>query len=164
MQARFAIVLIVSVLLLLPAVLFAQDACPSGTCAPGAAKAGPARGEPPKAEGHENLPVINTLGLKALLDAKVPLVLLDARSGKFDDGQRLPGARALAPTAAAAEVAKVIPHKEGLVVTYCSNLHCPASRKLLEHLKTLGYTNVVKYPDGIEAWVKAGLPVEKAGK
>lgn len=110
----------------------------------------------------EELPLVNTQALKVMLSAKVPMVLLDARTGKFDDGKRLPGAKALAPDCKAEEAAKVIPAKDAFVVTYCANLHCPASHKLLDNLKKLGYTNVAKYPDGIEAWVKAGNEVVAA--
>ena len=43
------------------------------------------------------------------------------------------------------------------------NLLCqpqlPASHKLYTHLKSLGYTNLIEYPEGIDGWVAAGNPV-----
>ena len=124
-----------------------------GGCGPGkCAKA-------PKMEAR-----VNTAGLKALIDSGTPLVILDARTGKYDDGVRIPGAGSLAPNAAAAEAAKVIKSKDQLVVTYCSNPKCPASGKLAGNLRGQGYKNVVEYPFGIQGWVKAGNPTEKAGK
>jgi rhodanese-related sulfurtransferase len=102
---------------------------------------------------------IDTAALATLLKAKVPMVVFDARSGKYDDGRRIPGATQLSSKATAAQVAKAIPKKDSLVVTYCSNLKCPASAKLAKHLKSLGYTNVIEYPKGIQGWAEAGQTV-----
>ncbi len=107
---------------------------------------------------------IDAKGLKALLDTKAPLVLLDVRAGKFDDGQRIPGAKQINPEATDAEIVKAVPSKEALIVAYCTNTKCGASKMLAEKLAKLGYKNVVKYPGGIEEWVKLGNPVEKAAK
>ena len=100
--------------------------------------------------------------LDSLLAAKVPAVVLDARSGKYDDGERLPGAKSLTDKATAEEAAKLIPSKEHLVVTYCANPKCPASDRLAKHLTKLGYKNVIELPAGIQGWKEAGKPVEKA--
>ena len=107
---------------------------------------------------------IDAKGLKALLDTKAPMVLLDARSGKYDDGQRIPGAKQMNPDATDADIAKAAPSKDALIVAYCTSLKCPASKMLAENLVKLGYKNVIKYPGGIEEWVKLGNPVEKAAK
>lgn len=100
-------------------------------------------------------------GLKVLLQAGTPAVLLDARSGKYDDGRRVPGAKALNAKSSADDAAKAIPSKESLVVTYCANEHCPASRLLAAHLRTLGYKNILEMREGIEGWVKAGNETTK---
>jgi rhodanese-related sulfurtransferase len=104
---------------------------------------------------------INTAGLKALLDADAKLTLLDARSGKYDDGRRIPGAKQLTGEATAEQAAAAVSDKNGLVVTYCSNPKCPASARLAKRLKELGYTNVIEYPAGIAGWTDAGNPVNK---
>lgn len=103
---------------------------------------------------------LSTAALKILLDSKTDLTLLDARSGKYDDGKRIPGARSLNADSDAKEIAKVIPSKESLVVTYCGSLQCPASSKLHKHLTGLGYRHVLEYPEGIKGWVEAKNPVE----
>jgi rhodanese-related sulfurtransferase len=92
------------------------------------------------------------------------MVILDARSGKFDDGRRLSGAKALSAEAEEADAGKVIPSKDSLVVTYCASWKCPASHALAERLKKLGYANVIEYRQGIEGWTKAGNSVEGGGK
>jgi len=106
--------------------------------------------------------VVNTAALVALLRAKTPVTVLDARTGKYDDGNRIPGALALAPDAPEGHVASLLPDKQKLVVTYCSNLKCPASHMLGERLRKLGYLNVLEYHEGIEGWMAAGNTVEKA--
>jgi len=116
------------------------------------------------AKPAEDEATINTAGLAILLRARVPLVVLDARSGKFDDGRRISGAKTLSATATAAQAAALIKTKDALVVTYCSNLKCPASSYLAKRLKTLGYTNVIEYPHGIDGWAAAGNTVAKAAK
>ena len=42
---------------------------------------------------------INTSGLKALLDSGAKVYVLDARTGTYDDGRGIPGAKALAANA-----------------------------------------------------------------
>lgn len=141
-----------------------DGSCASGACALSA----PA----PKAEaGHAHeadvrldpaVATVSTAGLQALLDARVPLVLVDARSAKYDDGFRLPGAKYLPAGSSAAEVRRALVLKNKLVVTYCANLQCPASAALAKQLREMGYTSVIEYPYGIQGWREAGLAVEKA--
>jgi rhodanese-related sulfurtransferase len=106
---------------------------------------------------------VNTEGLDTLIKSKVPLKLFDARSGKYDDGQRIPGAQQLSADADEAVIAKAIPDKSALVVTYCAGVKCPASKALADRLKKLGYTNVIEYPQGIADWIAAGKAVDKKG-
>lgn len=171
---RFFVAICVLCLTLLPAfsVFAAGESCDpkSGACSscPAAAacaadgKAVSAAADEKPAAPAADLPVVNTSALKAMISAKVPVVLLDARTGKYDDGKRLPGAKALAPTATAEEAAKAIPAKDAFVVTYCAGPKCPASNALYEGLKKLGYTNLAEYPEGIEGWTKAGNEVTTA--
>jgi rhodanese-related sulfurtransferase len=108
---------------------------------------------------EEKPATINTLGLKTLIDTGAASILLDARSGKYDDGKRIPGAKSLNADSKPDEVFKVLPDKDALIITYCSNLKCPASHKLYTHLKTLGYKNLIEYPEGIKGWIDAGYTV-----
>jgi len=103
---------------------------------------------------------IDTAALAMLIRSGVAMVVLDARAGEYFDGRRIPTARNLAPDCSASDAKDVIGSKNALVVTYCSNLHCPASTMLYRHLKELGYENVLEYHDGIAGWAAAGLPVE----
>lgn len=131
--------------------------CAGGGCGPGAAaKAAKIEAEPPA--------LIGTATLKILLRADAGTVLLDARTGRYDDGKRIPGAQPLYAGSTAQEVERLIPDKNQLVVTYCSNVQCPASSQLARHLRTLGYENVLEYPAGIQGWIEAGNSVETVEK
>lgn len=113
-------------------------------------------------KGEKEAKRIDTAGVAALVDAKAAVVLLDARTGKYDDGRRLPGARGLSPVAPKEDIEKALPDKKARIVTYCAGVKCPASHKLAERLVDLGYENVSEYAEGIEGWVKAGHAVENA--
>ena len=124
--------------------------CPSSGCA--------AKPAAPTEKAAE----ITTEALATLLNAGTAVTVLDARSGKYDDGRRIPGAGNLSAKASEEEVAEVIPSKAALVVTYCTNLKCPASNMLAEHLRSLGYSNVIEYPHGIDGWAAAGQEVQQS--
>lgn len=128
--------------------------CPGGVCAVEPSK--PVEMKPRPSSGS----VITTEGLKALLSSRVPMHILDARSGKYDDGRRIPGAKSLNTESKVSAILAMLPEKESLIVTYCSNLKCPASGKLFKHLKSLGYKNLIEYPEGIQGWIGAGHEVE----
>jgi len=113
-----------------------------------------------QAEASE--PTIGTDALAALIRARATVTILDARSGRFDDRRRIPGAKALAPNADEATIAATAGPKDGLIVAYCSNPKCPAGKRLADRLRSLGYTNVIKYPDGIDGWAAAGHEVAQA--
>jgi rhodanese-related sulfurtransferase len=108
-------------------------------------------------QGREG--TISTDGLAALIRAKVPVLIFDARSGKWDDGKRIPGAKSLNAASTPEEVQAAIPDKSALIVTYCGGVKCPASHLLSERLAKDGFQNVVEFPEGIEGWIKAGNPL-----
>ena len=110
------------------------------------------------------LPEIGTAALKTMMDAGTAMTLVDARTGKGDDGRRIPGAVSLSPMATEQEIESVLKSKDALVVSYCGNLKCPASRILAVRLQGLGYKHVLEYTHGIEGWAAAGHPVTPAVK
>ncbi len=134
-----------------------QPGCASGVCKPPATPA-----TPPAAKQEAAPAEINAAVLKLLMESGVSMKVFDARTGKYDDGRRVPGAGSLSPISKPEEVARAIPDKNQLVVTYCTNLKCPASSMLAKHLRELGYKNVIEYPNGIEGWAAAGYPVQRA--
>jgi rhodanese-related sulfurtransferase len=99
-----------------------------------------------------------------MVEENKALLIVDARGEKAAAAGRIPGAIALTDAATPEEVKKILPQTDAAIVTYCTNLKCQASPNLAAKLATLGYTNVMELPDGIDGWEKAGKPVEKATK
>lgn len=130
--------------------------CPDGICAVTTANAVTAA-EAAQPDGY----VVSTEEMVALVKAG-DTILLDARAGQFDDGERIPGAQQLAPNAPEELIASTLPDKDAAIVAYCANPQCPAGQILVDRLKELGYTNLRKYVDGIAGWKQDGHSVEKA--
>jgi len=123
-----------------------------------------ANGQKPERLADVKPATIEPNTLAVLLKSGVPLVVLDARTGKWDDGRRVPGAKSLGAKANAKQAASLVKAKDTLVVTYCSSTKCPASNQLAERLKGLGYTNVIEMPKGIKGWAEAGLKIDNVKK
>ncbi len=104
---------------------------------------------------------INTKGMEALVNSKIPMVILDARPAKFAPEGRIPGAKYMSDQVKPEQAVALISSKDALIVTYCDGIDCPLSVDLAEHMKKLGYKNVIEYREGIEGWLNAGLPVDK---
>ncbi|MEY9862232.1 rhodanese-related sulfurtransferase [Catenulispora sp. GAS73] len=97
--------------------------------------------------------------LKAAIDSG-SVTVLDALAGAYWEKQHLPGAIPLHADHVEEVYAELLPDRDALIVTYCSNAACPNSQAVAGKLERLGYTNVRKYREGIEDWATAGLPLE----
>jgi len=113
-----------------------------------------------EAAEKSTVPEINTETLKTLLASGVATIV-DARPARIDDGRRIPGAKNLNPMSTAEEIAKVLPAKDALIITYCANIKCPASRRVAARLSELGYKHLLVYTAGIDAWAEAGQKIDK---
>ncbi len=90
------------------------------------------------------------------------LVIIDSRGGKYFDGTIIEGAVHLSVKETDAEsLGKVLPSKDSKVVFYCTNTACPASELSAYKAAAAGYTDLYKYPGGIEDWKEKGLPTSK---
>ncbi|MGO9567747.1 MAG: rhodanese-like domain-containing protein [Desulfomonilaceae bacterium] len=62
-----------------------------------------------------------------------------------------------------AEFVKTLgPNKDRQIVFYCGFTECTRSHNAAMWALKLGFTNVYRFPGGIEAWTQAGYPVEAA--
>lgn len=104
---------------------------------------------------------INTETLETLIRSHTPMVLLDAREGQWDDGRRIPGAHICSPTISEDRLRHLVSSRDMLIVTYCGGLSCPLSEHLADRLRSLGYSNVLTYRQGIAAWAEAGKTIER---
>src|SRR5436305_8164456 len=96
----------------------------------------------------------------ALLDAGEPVQFVETlRAEHFAQGH-LPGAVHIHFEEVEELASGLLPDKDALIVTYCSNTACQNSRIAAEKLAKLGYTDVRRYEEGKQDWTEAGLPVE----
>ncbi|MDQ3387638.1 MAG: rhodanese-like domain-containing protein [Actinomycetota bacterium] len=102
---------------------------------------------------------ITLADLKTRMDDGEELTLVDALSAAHYESSHLPGAINL-PYEFVDEAEKVPPDKDAEIVVYCMNSGCAASSEEARELEEIGYTNVVHFAEGKQAWMKAGLPVE----
>lgn len=109
--------------------------------------------EPPQVKAD-----INAHGVAAIIRSRVSVAVLDARGSM---PEYLPGARPLAPGASATTVARLLPSKSQLIITYCADANCPKSKQLADRLLRDGYANVIRFTDGVEGWTKARYKLAK---
>lgn len=100
--------------------------------------------------------------LSRLIIDKKKVVVLDVRSARFDDRKRLPGAISVPYNTPQKNIFDKIPSKDITVVVYCGSSKCPSSQYMAERLIRMGYKSVLKYTDGISAWIAGGRLFENS--
>jgi rhodanese-related sulfurtransferase len=109
--------------------------------------------------GHEEdwIDTIPADRLKRLLDSGVKLFLVDLRSAKEFEQQRLPGARSIPSKELASRIGEI--PKTVRVVLYCDCQKHESGDKAV-FLKSQGYRNISIMLEDYTEWVKQGYPVE----
>jgi rhodanese-related sulfurtransferase len=108
-------------------------------------------------------PMFSTISrdaLKAKLDAREPVVLVEALPERHFRDAHLPGAINLPHDEVDARAPSLLPDKDAQIVVYCASLPCQNSAVAARRLVQLGYTRVSEYAEGKKDWMDAGLPVE----
>ena len=97
--------------------------------------------------------------LHRAIEASSVTVVETLREEHFAQGH-LPGAIHIHFEQIGERAPELLLDKEAPIVTYCSNTACRNSGVAQAKLARLGYTNVLKYAEGKDDWVTAGLPLE----
>lgn len=97
---------------------------------------------------------------KALAERSDVVLVETLRPEHFAQGH-LPGAVHLGLDDDEERAAEVLPDRDAMIVTYCSNTSCANSGVVAEKLAKVGYTNVHRYEAGKQDWEEAGLPLER---
>jgi rhodanese-related sulfurtransferase len=114
---------------------------------------------------------VNAEDLKKWVDAKKDMLIVDTMPFEASYRKRhIPGAVQMEfPIPAMkemdakkkAEFIKLLgPNKDRLIVFYCGFTECTRSHNAAMWAVKLGYTNVHRFPGGIQGWSQAGYPVE----
>lgn len=76
--------------------------------------------------------------------------------------RHLPGALNLTTEDSHERIHAALPDRATPIVTYSTDDTCTRGPDLAARLRALGYTDVRTYPGGIEDWIAAGLPIQRA--
>lgn len=116
--------------------------------------------------------LVMTDELKKWIDAKEPMLIVDTMPLEASyKKNHVPGALQFEfpieplpemTAEAKANFEKLLgPDKNKKIVFYCGFTKCTRSHNGAIWAKKLGYTNILRYPGGINAWMEAGYPVAK---
>ncbi|MGV1099479.1 rhodanese-like domain-containing protein [Thiovibrio sp. JS02] len=118
--------------------------------------AGSAVASPPDRDGHA---VIDTQGLKKMLDANTTVTVIDARNPEEYQEVHIKGAINI-PEKKFVEYAGLLPaDKSATLVFYCNGVKCGKSKKAAVKALALGYAKVMVYAEGMPVWEEKGLPI-----
>jgi mannose-6-phosphate isomerase-like protein (cupin superfamily) len=95
----------------------------------------------------------------AIDDGSVTVV--DAQPPARYAEHRLPGALSLVAEDPDARVQDLLTDRTAAIVVYSTDADCARGPALAERLRALGYTDVRTYPEGVEGWAAAGLPLDR---
>jgi rhodanese-related sulfurtransferase len=103
---------------------------------------------------------ISRQALKARIDARLPIVILEALPEGYYAKAHLPGAINLPHDKVRELAPRLLPDRSAEIVTYCASATCQNSHIAADTLRAMGYANVSVYAEGKQDWIEAGLPVE----
>lgn len=106
---------------------------------------------------------IKLITLEQLLEMQInnePFTLVETLTDEDYKKGHIPGAINI-PSDAIVRRAKDEVGKDDTVVTYCANYACQASTIAAKKLLDTGYSNVLDFKGGKQAWVDAGLDLEQ---
>jgi rhodanese-related sulfurtransferase len=101
--------------------------------------------------------------LERLIEIGDVTVVETLRAEHFAQGH-LPGAIHIHFEDVGARAPALLPDRDALIVTYCSNAACRNSDIAAAKLNALGYRNVRRYAEGKQDWLEAGLPLETSAE
>lgn len=114
----------------------------------------------PKVQGAEpEFKIIATDELKALLDEKKALVLIDARTKEEFQEAHITGAISIPEKVFDDNLSLLPTDKNALLVLYCNGVKCGKSKKAALKANAKGYANIMIYSEGFPVWEEKGLKI-----
>jgi len=105
---------------------------------------------------------VSTDDMQNIVEKPQGTAIIDARLGsKWDNKQRIHGAKALSLKSSDSDIQRLYPDKEAKIITYCGSMKCPMSATLAKRFKDLGYKNISEYSGGLAAWKEAGGAIDQ---
>lgn len=88
-------------------------------------------------------------------------VLVNALARESFEEERIPGSISI-PASDAVRLAPDVLARDQPIVVYCASRNCTASPTLAQKLVDFGFGDVTDFSGGVEAWERAGFPLERA--
>ena len=107
----------------------------------------------------EGFPIVTSEQLKALLDSKEKMVLIDARSTQEYQEAHILTAISIPLTALEKDSALLTAPKNARLLFYCNGVKCGKSGKSALIAKSLGYSDISIYAEGMPVWEEKGYPL-----
>lgn len=107
---------------------------------------------------QQRVTFISVQELKAKLDSGDQPLLVDERSIGAFGTSHIPGARWVSRSYLTTDITTEVPDRDTSFIVYCDDSRTSALSIL--QLEELGYANVVVLEGGVDAWCKAGYPLE----
>jgi len=103
--------------------------------------------------------LIDTAGLKNLIDSGEEITVVDARNPEEYQEVHIKGAISI-PEKKFSEHLRLLPTDKSVkVVFYCNGVKCGKSKKAAEKALEIGYKNVLVYAEGMPVWEENGMPI-----
>ncbi len=103
--------------------------------------------------------LVDTEGLKKMLDIDGPMTLIDARSAEEYQEAHIKGAVSLPVNDWAKDAGRLPADKEARLIFYCNGGKCGKAKKAAAKAQAAGYDNVFVYTEGMPVWKEKGLPI-----
>src|SRR3989344_6602427 len=103
---------------------------------------------------------ISTQELIAKIKNKYDFLLIDVNPKHSYDKHHIKESTYLNYDHLIADFRKLNVPREKFLVFYCEDNWCNASPIAAKKIAALGYTNVHEYKEGVQGWIKAGMPIE----
>ena len=109
--------------------------------------------------------VITADELKKIIDLKQKATIVDARTPKEYQDERIPTAILLPVEDFEKQSASILPDKSASIIFYCNGVKCGKGQESAEKALKAGYTNLKVFGGGIPDWKEKGYRLEgnKAG-
>ena len=105
---------------------------------------------------------ISREAIKAKLDARQPIILIEALPSRYFDAEHLPGALNIPHDEVRAKAPEMLPDKNAFIIVYCANTPCQNSKIAANTLQQMGYINAYEYVEGKQHWLEANFPIESS--
>ncbi len=111
------------------------------------------------AKSIEGYRVIDTNGLKNLLDSGAQITVVDARNPEEYQEVHIKGAINIPVKQWDTYVSHLPADKSAKIVFYCNGVKCGKSKKAAKKAMEIGYENIFVYAEGMPVWEEKGFPI-----